>query len=52
VIRDFLERIADPLRMSLMILALVAFAVIVVWTLLRPRQRIQAEAELWKDDEE
>ena len=34
-----------------MIAALVAFVVIVAWTLLRPHEQIEADAQLWKDDE-
>jgi len=34
-----------------MILALVAFVAIVAWTYLRPREQIEAEAHLWKDDD-
>ncbi len=48
---ETLQSIADPLRMGLMVAALVAFAAIVAWTFLRPRERIEADAQLWKDDE-
>ena len=48
---ETLQSIADPLRTGLMVAALVAFAAIVAWTFLRPRERIEADAQLWKDDE-
>jgi hypothetical protein len=48
---ETLQSIADILRTGLMIAALIAFAAIVAWTCLRPRQRIEADAQLWKDDE-
>jgi hypothetical protein len=51
VITETLEWIADPLRTGLMIAALVAFVAIVAWTFLRPYERIEADAQLWKDDE-
>ena len=34
-----------------MVLAVAAFVAIVAWTLLRPDERIEADAHLWKDDE-
>jgi len=34
-----------------MVLALVAFVAIVAWTCRRPRAQVEAEAQLWKDDE-
>jgi hypothetical protein len=46
-----MQSIADFLRTGLMIAALAAFAAIVAWTFLRPQQRIEADAQLWKDDE-
>ncbi len=48
---ETLQSIADLLRTGLMIAVLVVFAAIVVWTCLRPRERIEADAQLWKDDE-
>lgn len=48
---ETLQSIADPLRTGFMIAALVAFVAIVAWTLLRPRERVEADAQLWKDDE-
>jgi hypothetical protein len=45
---DTLQWIAGPL---LMVAALIAFVVIVVWTFSRPRERIEADAQLWKNDE-
>jgi len=48
---ETLQLIADPLRTGLMVAALVAFVAIVAWTLLRPRERIEADAQLWNDDE-
>ena len=34
-----------------MVAALVAFVAIVAWTFLRPRKQIEADAQLWQDDE-
>jgi hypothetical protein len=48
---EVLEKLIDPLRVGLMGLAVVAFAAIVAWTFLRPQEKIEAEAQLWKDDE-
>jgi hypothetical protein len=48
---EFLQWIADLLRTGLMVAALVAFVAIVRWTFLRPRELIEADAELWNDDE-
>ena len=48
---ETLQAIADPLRMVFMVAALIAFAGIVVWTYLRPREQIEADAQLWRDDE-
>ena len=48
---ETLQSIADPLRTVSMIAALAAFAAIVAWTFLRPREQIEADAQLWKDDE-
>ena len=48
---ETLQLIADPLRTGFMVVALLVFAAIVAWTFLRPRERIEADAQLWKDDE-
>jgi hypothetical protein len=48
---DALDSIAQNLRMGLMIAALLVFAAIVAWTWVRPRERIETEAQLWQDDE-
>ena len=48
---ETLQWIAGPLRTGLMVVVLAAFAAIVAWTFLRPRERIEADAQLWKDDE-
>jgi uncharacterized membrane protein YqiK len=48
---ETLQSIADPLRMVLMVVVLAVFLAIVAWTFLRPREGIEAEAQLWKDDE-
>jgi hypothetical protein len=48
---ETLQSIADPLRTGLMVLALVVFVAIVTWTLLRPREGIEADARLWEDEE-
>jgi hypothetical protein len=48
---ETLQSIADPLRMAFMVAALVAFTATVAWTFLRPRARIEADAQLWKDDD-
>ena len=48
---ETLQLIAGPLRTGLMVAALVVFVAIVAWTLLRPRDRIEADAQLWNDDE-
>jgi cbb3-type cytochrome oxidase subunit 3 len=48
---ETLQSMADSLRTIFMIAALIAFAAIVAWTLLRPRERVEADAQLWKDDE-
>jgi hypothetical protein len=48
---ETLERITDFLMTGMMIAAMLAFVVIVRWTYLRPRERIETDAQLWKDDE-
>ncbi len=48
---ETLQLIADPLRTGMMIAAVAAFVAIVAWTFLRPHERIEADAQLWKDDE-
>lgn len=48
---ETLQMIADPLRTVFMVVALLAFAAIVAWTCLRPHDRIEADAQLWNDDE-
>jgi hypothetical protein len=48
---ETLERIIDPLRAGLMVLAVAAFVVIVAWTLLRSPKQIEADAHLWKDED-
>jgi hypothetical protein len=48
---ETLQSIVDPLRTGLMVVAVTAFLAIVAWTCLRPRERIEADAHLWKDDE-
>lgn len=48
---ETLQLIADPLRTGLMVAALVAFVAIVAWTFLRPRKHVEADAQLWKDEE-
>ncbi len=48
---ESLQLIADPLRTGFMVVALLAFLAIVAWTFLRPRQQIEADAQLWNDDE-
>jgi len=48
---ETLQSIADPLRTGLMVVALAAFLAIVAWTFLRPRERMEADAHLWNDDE-
>jgi hypothetical protein len=48
---EILQWIADHLQTGLMIAALVAFAAIIAWTLLRSGAQVEAEAHLWKDDE-
>ncbi len=46
------QAIADPLRMVLMVLAVIVFAVIVAWTCLRQREQIRdVDAQLWNNDE-
>ena len=47
---SILEQLIDPLRIGLMVLAVAAFIGIVRWTLRRPQERIDAAAQLWKDD--
>jgi hypothetical protein len=49
---ETLQSIADHVRTGLMILALLAFTAILAWTILRPSASIEAEAHLWKDNEE
>ena len=48
---EILQSIIDPLRTALMVAALAAFVAICIWTFARPRERIEAQANLWKDDE-
>jgi hypothetical protein len=48
---ETLEQFIDPLRTGLMVLAVIAFVVIVAWTLLRPQKRIDADAYLWKEED-
>jgi hypothetical protein len=48
---ETLQSIADPLRTVFMVAAVIAFAAVVAWTCLCPRERIEADAHLWKDDE-
>ena len=48
---ETLQAIADPLRTVLMIVAVIAFVAIVAWACLRPREQIEADAQLWNDDE-
>ncbi|MGA2257160.1 MAG: hypothetical protein ABSG53_21105 [Thermoguttaceae bacterium] len=48
---ETLQWIADPLRTGLMVAALVVFVTIVARTFLRPREHIEADAQLWKDEE-
>jgi hypothetical protein len=48
---ESLEHFIDPLRIGLMVLAAIAFAAIVGWTLLRPQQRVDAEAQMWKEED-
>ncbi len=45
-----LQLFIDPLRISLMVLAVAAFVLIVRWTLLRPQEQIDADAHLWKEE--
>jgi tetrahydromethanopterin S-methyltransferase subunit B len=45
------ENLVYSVKIGLMAMAAVAFIAIVVWTLLRPKARIEADALLWKDDE-
>jgi hypothetical protein len=48
---ETLQLIADPLQTGLMVAALVAFVAIAFWTFLRPREHVEADAQLWKDEE-
>ena len=48
---DTLETIAVHVGAGLTILSLLAFMVIVAWAVLRPHESIEAEAQLWNDDE-
>jgi hypothetical protein len=48
---ETLQLIADPLRTALMVAALAAFVAIAAWTFLRPREHVEADAQLWNDDE-
>jgi hypothetical protein len=48
---ETLQLIADHVRTGLMVAALVVFVAIVAWTCLRPREHVEAEAQLWKDEE-
>lgn len=41
----------ETLGMISLSLAVIGFLAVVVWTLSRPRQRIEADARLWMDDE-
>ena len=49
---ETLQSIANVLRTGLMVVALAAFGFIVAWTLARPRKSIEAEAQLWREDEQ
>jgi hypothetical protein len=48
---DQLQSIADYLRTGVMVAAMAAFLAITAWAFLRPRKQVEAEANLWKDDE-
>ena len=48
---ELLEKLVDPLRIGLTVLAVAAFIAIVAWTLLRPQKQVDSDASLWKDEQ-
>ncbi len=47
----YMETLAFIVGTCLTIAAVVAFSGIVIWACLRPHESVEADAHLWKDDE-